>query len=312
MAAIAIVVAIGAATASDSAAGPNFALGPKGAGAAGSANEHHRAKAEKAREKHLAPTGKLHKLTPKNTQPSAQQTTKAGGYRRIPQGAKAKAGEGRGSGGKASGKGTPGKAPTGKIHKSSGGTNGEEKHGEEKTPPGTDGQSKGAGHQNKKPQKIGFNLKGQKNGGHQGNGPSHVSGAAGNKPGSGKGKSGGESGAAETAKGGQPSGAGKAGGEQGTNQKAQATPVTGKATQSVRIQPGYAPSRSKKAGAEKHKTGVSQGAGGKARTAQVTGATQVGDEFSYVPAAGGAVPGPSAGLQQNYLESLKWVERLPW
>ena len=44
----------------------------------------------------------------------------------------------------------------------------------------------------------------------------------------------------------------------------------------------------------------------------MTGATQVGDEFSYVPAAGGAVPGPSAGLQQNYLESLKWVERLPW
>ena len=80
----------------------------------------------------------------------------------------------------------------------------------------------------------------------------------------------------------------------------------------MKIQPGYAPSRSKKAGAEKHKTGTSQGAGGKARTAQVTGATQVGEEFSYVPAAGGAVPGPSAGLQQNYLESLKWVERLPW
>jgi hypothetical protein len=141
-----------------------------------------------------------------------------------------------------------------------------------------------------------------------------VSGAGGQKKsGSGKGKAGGESGAQESgAKGGQPTGAGKAGGEKGSNQQAQATPIKGKASQSVRIQPGYAPSRSKKAGAEKHKTGVSQGAGGKARTAQVTGATQVGDEFSYVPAAGGAVPGPSAGLQQNYLESLKWVERLPW
>jgi hypothetical protein len=80
----------------------------------------------------------------------------------------------------------------------------------------------------------------------------------------------------------------------------------------VKIQPGYAPSRSSKGGKEKNKAGYSQGAGGKARTATVTGGTQVGDEFSYVPAAGGAVPGPSAGLQLNYLESLKWVERLPW
>ena len=60
----------------------------------------------------------------------------------------------------------------------------------------------------------------------------------------------------------------------------------------MKIQPGYAPSRAKTGGAEKHKTGTSQGAGGKARTAQVTGATQVGEEFSYVPAAGGAVLGP--------------------
>jgi len=44
----------------------------------------------------------------------------------------------------------------------------------------------------------------------------------------------------------------------------------------------------------------------------VTGATQVGERFSFVPVTGGAVPGPSAGLQLNYLESLKWVERLPW
>ena len=48
------------------------------------------------------------------------------------------------------------------------------------------------------------------------------------------------------------------------------------------------------------------------RSGTVTGGTQVGSEFTYVPAAGGAVPGPSAGIQRNYLESLKWIEKLPW
>ena len=43
-----------------------------------------------------------------------------------------------------------------------------------------------------------------------------------------------------------------------------------------------------------------------------TGGTQVGSQFTYVPAAGGALPGPSAGIQRNYLESLKWIEKLPW
>jgi hypothetical protein len=315
LAAIAIVVAIGAATASDSTAGPRVALGPEGAGAGGnSPGSHKRAKAEKAHEKQLAPTGKLHKFKGKNVAPSEQQSTKAGGYRRIPQGYKSNGKEAQGANNAKAGKAGTGKAPTGKLHKNSGATNGEEKHGEEKTPPGTDGQSSPKTKPPKeKKEKIGFNIKGQKHGGQPRPGPSHVSGAGTqNKPSSGKGKAGGESGAQESAKGGKPSGAGKAGGEQGTAQKAQATPIKGTATQSVRIQPGYAPSRSKKGGAEKHKTGVSQGAGGKARTAQVTGATQVGDEFSYVPAAGGAVPGPSAGLQQNYLESLKWVEKLPW
>jgi hypothetical protein len=312
--ALAVVVAIGLATGGSSSTSSQ-AFGPHGSGAAaGGPGEHQRAKAEKAREKQLAPTGKLHKLKEKKVAASEQQSTKAGGYQRIPQGKKTSGEETKGQASKASGKGAPGKAPTGKLHKNTGATAGEEKHGEEKTPPGTDANSPETEHKNKKKQTIGFNLKGQKHGANQGTGPSHVSGGAGNKPRTGGGKSaGGQSGAqAAGPKGGQPTGTGKAGGEQGTNQKAKATPITGQASQSVKIQPGYAPSRSKSAGAEKHKTGTSQGAGGKARTAQVTGATQVGEEFSYVPAAGGAVPGPSVGLQQNYLESLKWVERLPW
>ena len=52
-------------------------------------------------------------------------------------------------------------------------------------------------------------------------------------------------------KGGTPAGAGKAGGEQGTNQQGHATPIKGKASQAVRIQPGYAPSRSTKGGQRK-------------------------------------------------------------
>jgi hypothetical protein len=313
--ALAVVVAIALATGGSSSSTPTQALGPSsGAGAPGGPGEHHRAKAEKARERHQAPTGKLRKLESKRTDPSEQQSTKAGGYQRIPQGTKSQGKEAKGAGAKGNGKGgTAGKAPTGKLHNSDGSTAGQEKHGEEKTPPGTDANSPTKEHKNPKKQTIGFNLKGQKHGGNEGKGPSHISGGAGNKPRSGNGKSGGaQAGTAEGKKGTQAAGGQKAGGEQGTSQKSQATPITGQASQSVKIQPGYAPSRSKKAGAEKHKTGTSQGAGGKARTAQVTGATQVGEEFSYVPAAGGAVPGPSAGLQQNYLESLKWVERLPW
>ncbi len=312
--ALAVVVAVGLATGGGSSSSPTGALGPKGgAGAGGAPSEHHRAKTEK-REKHLAPTGKLHKIHGKRVPPSRQQSTKSGGYQRIPQGNRAQNGE-ETKGNATKGGGQAGKAPTGKLHKGTPTAPGQEKHGEEKTPPGTDANSPTVEHKNPKKQKIGFNLKGQKHGANQGTGPSHVSGGAGNKPRQGAGKTGGaQTGAAEStaAKGGQAAGTQKAGGEQGANQKSQAKPITGKASQSVKIQPGYAPSRAKKAGAEKRKTGTSQGAGGKARTAQVTGATQIGEEFSYVPAAGGAVPGPSAGLQQNYLESLKWVERLPW
>jgi hypothetical protein len=311
--ALAVVVAI-ALAAGGSSSPTSQALGPNGnGGAPGGPGEHHRAKAEKARENHQAPTGKLHKLHGGTVRPSEQQSTKAGGYQRIPQGEKSSGKESKGPASKSSGGKGGGKAPTGKLHKSDGSTAGQEKHGEEKTPPGTDANSATKEHKNPKKQTIGFNLKSQKHGGNEGKGPSHISGGAGNKPRSGAGKSGGaQAGTAEGAKGAQAAGGQKAGGEQGTNQQSQAKPITGQASQSVKIQPGYAPSRSKTGGAEKHKTGTSQGAGGKARTAQVTGATQVGEEFSYVPAAGGAVLGSSSGLQQNYLESLKWVERLPW
>jgi hypothetical protein len=311
--ALAVVVAIGLATGGSSSSNPQ-AFGPNGnGGGAGGPGEHHRAKAEKEREKHLAPTGKLHKLRGGHVRPSEQQSTKAGGYQRIPQGQKTSGEETKGAASKSGGGKGTGKAPTGKLHKSDGSTAGQEKHGEEKTPAGTDANSETKEHKNPKKQTIGFNLKGQKHGGNEGKGPSHISGGAGNKPRAGAGKTGGaQAGTAEGAKGAQAAGGQKAGGEQGTNQKSQAKPITGQASQSVKIQPGYAPSRSKSGGAEKHKTGTSQGAGGKARTAQVTGATQIGEEFSYVPAAGGAVLGSSSGLQQNYLESLKWVERLPW
>jgi hypothetical protein len=315
-AALSVIVAIGAATAGNSSTGPVEALGPAGAGkGGGTPNEHHRAKAEKRRdEEQQAPTGKLHKLKDGKTPPPSAVNATKGGYRKIPQGKKTTGSEGKGANSKGGGKGGPENTPTGKLHKNNGASTGEEKRGEEKQPPGTDGKSESHRTKEKKKQKIGFNLKGQKGGAKGGNGPSHLSGNGnGKKPGGNKGKLGGESGAEESgAKGGTPAGTGKAGGEQGTDQPGQAKPIEAKASQSVRIQPGYAPSRSAKAGAEKHKTGVSQGAGGKARTATVTGATQVGAEFSYVPAAGGAVPGQSAGLQQNYLESLKWVERLPW
>jgi hypothetical protein len=316
LAALAIVVAIGAATAGSSSSAPIEALGPGAGGkGGGSPNEHHRAKAEKAKEQHLAPTGKLHKLKGGKTPPPSSVNATKGGYRQIPQGKKTTGTEGKGRGAKGTGKGGPTKAPSGKLHENNGASNGEEKHGEEKTPPGTDAKSESHQEPVKKKQKIGFNLKGQKNGAKSKQGPSHVSGAGGGKKpgGGGKGKRGGESSAEESGgKQGSPTGGDKAGGELGTKAPGHATPIKGKASQSVRIQPGYAPSRSPKGGKEKHKTGVSQGAGGKARTATVTGATQVGAEFSYVPTAGGAVPGQSAGLQQNYLESLKWVERLPW
>jgi hypothetical protein len=312
--ALAVVVGVGLATGASSSSSPTQALGPDGgAGAPGAPGEHHRAKAEKPREKHLAPTGKLHKLHGLKARPSRQQSTKAGGYQRVPQESKSGGKETKGAGSKTNGGKGGGKAPTGKLHKSDGSTAGQEKHGEDKAPPGTDADSATKEHKNPKKQTIGFNLKGQKHGANQGKGPSHISGGAGNKPRAGAGKSGGaQAGTAEGKQGAQATGGQKAGGEQGTDQKAQAAPITGQASQSVKIQPGYAPSRSKTGGAQKRKTGTSQGAGGKARTAQVTGATQVGEEFSYVPAAGGAIVGPSAGLQQNYLESLKWVERLSW
>jgi hypothetical protein len=308
--AIAAVIGIGSATAGDnSATGPETALGPGGgAGTGNGPNERHRKREreKERREKHLAPTGKLHKFKggPRRHVEASQEQIAKQGYRKIPQGTEAGKENGRKAGSK---EGKAGKAPTGKIHKGAGGKPGSERGGNKSGSRGPQ-QTKEKEHPT-----VGFNVKGEKHDGTGRKGNSEVSGGGNKKPAAPNGKQDESSFSASESKKGIPSGAGKAGGEQGNNQQGHATPIKGKASQSVKIQPGYAPSRSPKGGQEHRKAGNQQGAGGKARTAEVTGATQVGSEFSFVPAAGGAVPGgPSAGLQQNYLESLKWVEKLPW
>jgi hypothetical protein len=287
-----VAVAIGAAVGSGSSSGQSEALAPKG-GVAGGPNEHKKSKPRTKAEKHLAPTGKLHKFKGKKETPKqiAMEESKEG-YQKVPQGYKTSGKEKKGGSGNESGK-----SKANNIHKAA-----EGKAGANEAPRGDKGQSNpNAAKENEHPT-VGFNVKSKKNGNHGRPGNSEVSGGAAKK-------------SAPNGQGDETSAAGTnhAGGEQGNNQQGHATPInTAAASQAVKIQPGYAPSRASKAGKEKKKTGYSQGAGGKARTATVTGGTQVGDEFSYVPAAGGAVPGASAGLQLNYLNSLKWVERLPW
>ena len=304
--ALAVVVAIALATGGSSSQAPTQALGPNGgAGGAGAPGEHHKRHAKKP-EKQLAPTGKLRKIEGVKRPEASPVQTQNQGYQQIPQGRasgrKGKAATGKGSNGEAKGKAgraTKGSNTQANDHKGS--------HNNGKGP------STAANGEKEHPT-VGFSVKGQKK--HKGSGrkgASEVSGA-GAKKSSPNGQQDETTASSQPApKGGTPTGAGKAGGEQGNNRQGHPSQVTGQASQAVKIQPGYAPSRSTKGGREKNKApGNEEGAGGKARTAQVTGATQVGEEFSFVPAAGGAVPGASAGLQQNYLESLKWVARLPW
>jgi hypothetical protein len=310
VAAIAVVVAIGALTAGNSSSGRTEALAPHGGGGAGNAPNEHRGKHRKG-EKELAPTGKLHKFKGKKVpEPSAEESPRAG-YQKIPQGPRTSGKERKSGGGKGGPEG-PTRLPLGKQHKNHGGAASENlgKPGSNEGPGGGN-KSSGANKEKEHPT-VGFNVKGQKKGSGGRKGNTKVSGGAGNKPAAPNGKGDETTSGASEKKGGTPAGTNHAGGEQGTNQQGHATPIKGRASEAVKIQPGYAPSRSTKGGKERGKAGNEEGAGGKARTAQVTGATQVGAEFSYVPVAGGAVPGPSTGLQLNYLESLKWVERLPW
>lgn len=314
IAALAVVVTIGAATGGSSSSGQTEALAPRVAGGAGNAPNEKKRERGKKNEKHLAPTGKLHKFKGKKVPPSgiaAEEAAKEG-YRQIPQGYRTSGKEAHGAAGKGSGKAGANNAPTGTLRKGTPATGKAGKN--EGTRAKEDSSEPGAPKESEHPT-VGFNVKGKKHGNHGRPGNSEVSGGAGNKPAAPNGQ-GDETSSSSSQSGhqpaGSPSGSGKAGTEQGNNSQGHATPITGQASQAVKIQPGYAPSRAAKGGKEHNKAGVSQGAGGKARTATVTGGTQVGDEFSYVPAAGGAVPGPSAGLQLNYLESLKWVERLPW
>jgi hypothetical protein len=307
-AAIGVVVAIGALTAGNSSSSGRLeALGLRQGGRGGGnglENEY-----VKHAEKHsptTAPTGKLHKLRAKKGPPASAEKSANSGYQKIPQaertGQRAKGQAGKGGGG-------GNKPQSGEKLKR--GANSEAKGGEEKA---------GSGAGSKLPKEkehptLGFNVKSTGgNGEHARRGTSKVRGAAGKKAAPNGAGDQTTAGASESDKpGGTPTGgANHAGGERGTDQASQAKPITGQASQAVRIQPAYAPSRSKKAEKEERKAGREEGAGGKARTGQVTGATQVGDRFSFVPVTGGAVPGPSAGLQLNYLESLKWVERLPW
>ncbi len=309
VAALAVVVAIGLAAGGGSSSGAQEALAP--GAAAGTAGGHHHARQREKSAKPQAPTGKMHKFKGRNRPEASAEEAAGSGYQKIPQGYRTKGKEVKGAGpkGAAAGKGGPQNAPTGKLRKS------EDlgKPGSREGPSEGKKASTGSGGKSKAKKELGFNVKGQKHGKGGRKGASKVSGGTGNKPGAPTGKAG-ESTASESGSPSNvPGGTSKAGGERGTSRRGHATPIKSQASQAVRIQPGYAPSRAVKAGKERKKSGArAQGGGGKARTAQVTGATQVGDRFSYVPAAGGAVPGPSAGLQLNYLESLKWVERLPW
>ena len=306
VAAITVVVAVGVLTAGSSSAGREEAFAGHGAhGGAGNApNEHHRRHGRSKREKHLAPTGKLHKFKGKPGPPSSEEVSSQE-YQKIPQGEKTTGRTGKGQGEKGGNEGGKGNAPTGKLRK-------ERKLGEGGSEEEHTGNRIGAENKEKEHPTVGFNVKGQKRGHGGRKGTSKVSGGGGNKPAAPNGQ-GDETSASATEKpGGAATGANHAGGEQGSNKQGHATPIKGQQSQAVRIQPSYAPARSTKPGHEHDKTGREEGAGGKARTANVTGATQVGSKFSYVPVAGGAVPGPSSGLQLNYLESLKWVEKLPW
>jgi hypothetical protein len=314
---LAIVIAVGAATGgSSSSSGPTSALGPNGGaggpgGENGLENEYAKHLKHHSKTENLAPTGKLHKFKGKKIPESQIQAEAAKeGYKQIPQGkatGKAKAGvagKGNGKGGAA------GKSGKTNIHKSAGGNKGGTAGGKNTKRGSEKGQNE-AEHPT-----VGFNVKGKKHGNHGRKGNSEVSGAGGKKSapnGQGDESSSSASQSGNGAQKSSPAGGTKAGGEQGNNSQGHATPITGQASQAVKIHPGYAPSRASKAGKEgKKEAGYSQGAGGKARTGTVTGGTQVGSEFTYVPAAGGALPGPSAGIQRNYLESLKWIEKLPW
>jgi hypothetical protein len=306
--AIAVVVAIGLATAGNSSSGGRrgaLALGHGGRGG-GSGLENEYVKHAEKHSQTKAPTGRLHKFKGKKGPPPSAEKSGNSEYQKIPQaertGRHAKGHAGRGGG--------AGKGPQ-SGDKLKRGANSEVKGGEEQ---GGNRSAAKLPHEKEHPT-LGFNVKSTgKNGEHARRGTSKVRGAAGKKAAPNGAGDQTTAGASESSKpGGSPSsGANHAGGEQGTNQPSKAKPITGQASQAVRIQPAYAPSRSKKVEKEERKAGREEGAGGKARTGQVTGATQVGERFSFVPVTGGAVPGPSAGLQLNYLESLKWVERLPW
>gem|GEM_PF-4214629 len=302
--AIAAVVAIGALSAGGSTSAGLAAVGPHGAGhGRGGELENEYVKHANKGSKGVAPTGKLHKIKHwKGRPPSAEKSARSG-YQKIPQAERTDGRERKGQAGKGEEGGSKPR-PGSKLKR---GANSEVKGGDEK------GGSKSAANvpKEKEHPTLGFNVKSKGHGEQGRRGPSRVSGAAAKKGapnGAGDEATAGES----EKKGGSPAGSNHAGGERGNGQQGHATPVQGQASQAVRIQPAYAPSRSDKAGKERKKAGREEGAGGKARTAQVTGATQVGERFSFVPVTGGAVPGPSSGLQLNYLESLKWVERLPW
>lgn len=304
-AAIAAVVAAGALSAGSSSSGRLEALGPHhgGRGEEG-VPESEYAKHVKKHSPTKAPTGKLHKFKGQKGPPPSAEKAANSGYQKIPQAERTGGRVRKGQAGK--GENGEGNAPK-RGSKLKRGANSEVKGGEEK---GGDSSAANVPKEKEHPT-LGFNVKSKGHGDHARRGPSRVSGPAGKK--SAPNGAGDEATAGESEKkGGTPAGANHAGGEHGNSRQGHATPVQGQATQAVRIQPAYAPSRSAKAGKERKRAGREEGAGGKARTAQVTGATQIGERFSFVPVTGGAVTGPSTGLQLNYLESLKWVERLPW
>ncbi len=114
-----------------------------------------------------------------------------------------------------------------------------------------------------------------------------------------------------TAKGGAPTGTPNAGGAPGSEKRGNAAPVEGRRTRNVKLQPGYAPLPAGRGGTGT-RFGKSQGGGGRGRGGQVGGGTGGSGALAFVPASGGAVPGPAADLQRSYLTALAFVEGLPW
>lgn len=114
-------------------------------------------------------------------------------------------------------------------------------------------------------------------------------------------------------RGGSPTSSATAGHQQAGAQLGRAQRTSGQAAHDLRLQAGYAPSRSSKA-ANGGQAADGQGGGGPGRTFTVAGGSALGaggqsESFNYVPPDGGALAEGNASLLLSYQESLKWLQR---